>query len=376
MKILYGVVGEGMGHATRSAVIIDHLLDRGHTVSVVVSGRAFQFLSERFGPRDGITIEKIEGFHLEYEGAGVDVSDSILANLERAPERLWANIGTYLRLTDTGYEPDAVISDFESWAYLFGLNHMLPVISIDNMQVLNRCRHDFDVTDFESGAFKLAKYAVKAKLPGVYHYLVASFFFPPVRKKRTTLIPPILRPEILAAKREPRDHVLVYQTASTNVELIPALRRMPWTFRVYGMGGEGTEGNVTLCPFSSTGFVEDLRTARAVVAGGGFSLMSEVVHLRIPMLSVPLKGQYEQQLNARYLVKLGYGMCADHLGGETLSRFLENTRHYERALEAYPSQDNSMTFRCLDELLQRIADGESRPVRLTSPAMGKYRDDE
>ena len=40
MNILYGVVGEGMGHATRSRVVIEHLRTKGHQVKVVVSGRA------------------------------------------------------------------------------------------------------------------------------------------------------------------------------------------------------------------------------------------------------------------------------------------------------------------------------------------------
>ena len=40
MKIIYGVVGEGMGHATRSRVILEHLLSEGHEICVVVSGRA------------------------------------------------------------------------------------------------------------------------------------------------------------------------------------------------------------------------------------------------------------------------------------------------------------------------------------------------
>jgi len=39
MRILYGVVGEGMGHAMRSRVIL-HELVKEHQVQVVVSGRA------------------------------------------------------------------------------------------------------------------------------------------------------------------------------------------------------------------------------------------------------------------------------------------------------------------------------------------------
>ncbi len=44
MKILYGVNGEGMGHATRSQVVIESLLER-HEVHVVASGAAFRYLS-------------------------------------------------------------------------------------------------------------------------------------------------------------------------------------------------------------------------------------------------------------------------------------------------------------------------------------------
>ena len=56
MRVLYGVNGEGMGHATRSRVVIEELLER-HDVRVVASGAAFRYLSERlprvdevFGP--------------------------------------------------------------------------------------------------------------------------------------------------------------------------------------------------------------------------------------------------------------------------------------------------------------------------------------
>src|SRR5690606_15289214 len=47
MKILYGVVGEGMGHAIRSGVVLEWLLEQGHQVQVVASGRAHGYLKER-----------------------------------------------------------------------------------------------------------------------------------------------------------------------------------------------------------------------------------------------------------------------------------------------------------------------------------------
>ena len=52
MRILYGVVGEGMGHATRSLVILGHLLEKEHEIKVVVSGRAHAFLADRLLARE------------------------------------------------------------------------------------------------------------------------------------------------------------------------------------------------------------------------------------------------------------------------------------------------------------------------------------
>lgn len=370
MRILYGIVGEGMGHATRSRVVLDHLLAAGHTLKLVVSGRAHDFLRQRYAGRPNLSVHEIHGLTLTLEGGAVDRSESFWRNLEAAPGGLWRNLEAYRDVVGSGFEPQAVVSDFESWAYLYARNHFLPVISLDNMQVLNRCRHADAVRS--SASFRVARAAVKMKLPGAYHYLITSFFFPPVRKKRTTLVPPILRPEILAAVREPGESVLVYQPAETLRALLPTLRTLPARFVAYGLGVQGSEGNVELRPFSEVGFVEDLRRARAVVAAGGFSLMGEAVHLGVPMLTVPLRKQAEQELNAYYLEQLGYGTRAAQLDGDVLAAFLQGIDRHAEALGGYPRQDNTMTLACLDELLDRIAAEQDAPVRLESPAMAKY----
>ncbi len=38
--------------------------------------------------------------------------------------------------------------------------------------------------------------------------------------------------------------------------------------------------------------------------------MSEAVSIGVPLLSIPVEGQFEQELNARYLGRLGYGAWA------------------------------------------------------------------
>ncbi len=372
VKILYGVVGEGMGHATRSRVILENLLHKGHEIRVVVSGRAHKFLADKFKGRPHIGIEEIQGLHLKFDGNDLDLSESVLSNLSGAPKSIKDNLAVWRKINDD-FAATAVVSDFESFAYFFARVERLPVISIDNMQVINRCAHDDFVSDGKSFAFHLAKFAVKAKLPGAYHYLVSSFFFPKVKKPRTTLVSPILRPEILSARREPGDHVLVYQTAAANAEqLLTTLKKLPYRFKAYGTGRTGSDGNVDCMPFAEQGFVDDLRTARCVVAGGGYSLMGEAVHLHVPMLSIPIAGQFEQELNARYLQQLGYGRRADAVEADAIDDFVKHAPQMQDALETYVPRDNAMLFGCLDELLRDVDLDEPPPAALQAPNLGGF----
>ena len=72
MKILYGVVGEGMGHATRSKVTCEHLVESGHQVKIVVSGRAHAFLAKSF--RDVVEI-KVPMGKLRFEILDISLPD-------------------------------------------------------------------------------------------------------------------------------------------------------------------------------------------------------------------------------------------------------------------------------------------------------------
>ncbi|MGH9323525.1 MAG: glycosyltransferase family protein [Vicinamibacteria bacterium] len=374
MRILYGVVGEGMGHATRSAVVIEHLLSAGHEVKVVVSGKAHGFLRDRFSGRAGWAIEEIEGLTLRYFGNRLDRAGSLFWNLLNAPKAVTKGVKVYRKVAEENFRPQLVVSDFESWAALYALNHRLPVVSIDNIQALNRLQHQKPIRKGKGFDFRLGRYAVKMKVPGAYHYLITSFFFPRVRKKYTTLVPPILRKEVLGAVREPGEHVLVYQRAIAQSELVPMLKELPYEFRVYGGEADEVTGNVKLRRFSGAGFLEDLRTARAVIAGGGFSLMSEAVSLRVPTLSIPIEGQYEQEMNARYLQELGYGARSRNVEVETISNFLERTDEFATSLSAYERRDNGIALACLDEILSRVDKGKKRPQRLETQAMGAWGD--
>jgi uncharacterized protein (TIGR00661 family) len=356
MKLLYGVVGEGMGHAMRSRVVLEHLVGQGHELQVMASGRAVDFLSKRF---EGV--HRIHGLHMIYEENRVRKGKTLWSNALTGAASLPKQIGAYFDLISS-FDPDAVVSDFESWTYLYGKNHRKPVFSIDNMQIINRCTHEGRIIAGHETAFGATKMFIKSKLPFCDHYAITTFFYPPLRKPNTSLHPPILRPEILAATPSVGDHLLVYQTAEGNEGLADGLARTGVECRIYGMRRDLQEEQVegTLCyrPFSEAGFIADLASARAVIAGGGFTLMGEAVYLKKPMLSVPVAGQVEQIMNGRYLEQLGYGRYAESLGDpKVIQDFLEVIPACQDKLAKYSQDGNKQVLGQVDHLLDCVASG-------------------
>jgi uncharacterized protein (TIGR00661 family) len=271
------------------------------------------------------------------------------------------NIAAYFELI-TSFRPDVVISDFESWTYLYGKTHRLPVLSIDNMQIINRCTMPVEVTAGHQAEFQLTKAFIKSKLPFCDEYFITTFFHPEVRKERTQLFPPILRPEILTANRRRGDHLLVYTTGEGNSSFADTLRKAGIECRIYGMRrgleSEVVEGNLRFQPFSEDKFIDDLASSRAVIAGGGFTLMGEAVYLRKPMLAVPLARQFEQVLNARYLELEGYGRHATTLDDpQTVTDFLAAVPSCEEKLSRYEQDGNRKIAQAIDEWLDKAAAG-------------------
>jgi uncharacterized protein (TIGR00661 family) len=356
MKILYGVVGEGMGHAIRSRVVLDHLLEQGHEVEIMASSRAADFLGKRFAE-----VHEIHGLHIIYEENRARIGRSLVSNVLSGAVAMPQQLVSYFRLIED-FSPEVVISDFESWAYFYAKLHRLPILSIDNMQVINRCWHEAELLEGIRPEFELARAFVKSKLPFCDQYLITTFLDLPLRKEYTRLVPPVLRPEILRTKPSSGQHLLVYQTAEGHSALPEALAGSGMECRIYGLRRglteEQIEGNLRYRPFDEATFISDMASARAVISGGSFTVMSECVYLHKPLLSVPVRGQIEQVLNARYLERVGYGLAAEHVDGAVLDRFVAAISRCEQRLKGYTQAGNRVLFDALTEFLNQAESGQ------------------
>ena len=72
------------------------------------------------------------------------------------------------------------------------------------------------------------------------------------------------------------------------------------------------------------------------------------------MLALPLAGQFEQEMNARYLERLGYGTAATALDEPSLKRFLDNESGHAEALAGYEQDGNKETLQAVNQAIDEI----------------------
>lgn len=321
MRIVYGVTGEGLGHAMRAQAVARRLVARGHTVKLAASGRSVALLEGH-----GFDVARIDGFSLAYGAGALRRGKTLLDNARRAPQALLRN-AEVARDEIEAFRPDAFLTDFDSFTYVLARLSGLPIVSLDHQHALSRLRHDRAVMRAVSRDFFLSRAVVAAKVPRCAHYVVTSFFRSEVRPRyarSTTLVGPILRERIAELTPTSGEHVVVYQTASGDGNLLSALAEVKGArFVVYGLGRQPARGSVSFCAFDERAFLDDLASARAVITNGGTTTLAEALALGKPVLSIPIRHQGEQELNAAYLSLHGLGERARRAEPAVISRFLD-----------------------------------------------------
>jgi uncharacterized protein (TIGR00661 family) len=343
-RIIYAACGEGMGHAIRTSVILEHLKQENEVI-VFASGRAFEFLSGKFED-----VYKIYGFNTVYENNAVNDKKTFITAMKNLPRDVRDNIRLLYSIANE-FKPDIIISDFEFYSNILSKIIRVPMISIDNMHVITHCK--IDVPRKYSRDKLKAEGVVRSFIMGPQKYLITSYFYPEIKnKEKVSMYPPILREEILSLKPIKGDHILVYQTSTSNSNLFQILTEINEKFIVYGFDMEKVEKNLTYRKFNEDQFFSDLGSCKAVLANGGFTLISESIYLKKPVLSIPVKGQFEQILNAIYLERLGYGEFHEELNVDILENFLSRLDVYYDSLKSYSQDGNKSLLKELDHLIQ------------------------
>lgn len=349
-RIIYSLCGEGLGHAIRSGVVIEYLINEGYDLMVFASDRAYTYLNNKFE-----NIYEISGFNTVYEHNTVSNSKTFVNNMKEVPNDLKNNMSKMFKLAKK-FKPHLIISDFEFYANLLSHIMHIPLISIDNMHVLTEAKYDSPARYTKDRIYSEA--VVHAFIQKANKTLIYSFFFPPLKdEKNTRYVDPIIRDSIYKLKPTDGEHILVYQTSNSNDKLIKLLKENKnQQFIVYGFHKDERDENILYRAFNETLLYNDFKDAKCVITNGGFSFITEALQLGKPILSIPVNKQFEQILNAIYIDRLGYGEHHDYINQKILDNFIANIPKYkENIAQNYRKHtDNHETLEVLKETIEEV----------------------
>lgn len=344
-RILYGLCSVGMGHAVRSKFILEHLM-KNNDVLVATSGESYKYL-EKFFP--GKLVD-IEGFELVFKNNAIVNWKTVGVNFRKINSNSWIKLKK-ARAIISSFKPEVVVSDWEPFTSVYAKNQRLPLISIDNQHYIIFGDYKFPKRYFLS--YLKARAVLQALMRESDHYIISLLPGNKLKKiKNKYGVEPIIRPDVLKLKTSKKGYVLVYQSTNSYEKLVKILKSVKEKFIVYGFGIEKKEDNLIFKKFSTGNkFTKDLAGCKAVIANGGFTLISEALYLRKPMLVIPIKKHFEQILNSLYVGQHKYGEFYEDLDRESLIRFLNNIEKYK--IPKFNFSNNKKLLGLLDSLTKK-----------------------
>jgi uncharacterized protein (TIGR00661 family) len=355
MRIAYGVMGYGRGHATRTASVLPALMQE-HEITVYAGGDAYEVLAPQFPT---VRIPVI-GYRYNARG-GHSFPRTIADNLAPMSDLLFggqgmASVEREFRARDT----QLVISDSEAWTHRVAQKLRLPRISFDHIGIIGYCKPHFPADLWLTGLRDAWGYRTLMGVPE--RILISSFYPAEPLYPYTTIVGPMLRDEVLRAKTTDGDYLLCYFNKGEHQyqpHIDRALRLLDCPVVIYGTPYRGRVENLDFRAPSNEGFVRDLAGCRAVLSTAGNQTIGEAIHLGKPILAVP-EDAFEQRLNAHIIEKMGVGMRAGlrSLTPSDVDRFLGHNAWYRSNM-----QDHARDGRqeAIEILLRDIAGMGARP---------------
>ena len=347
-RILYGLCGEGLGHASRSRILIHYLLSQNHEIKIIAGGKAYRYLSKEF--RD---VEKIESARFFYKEDRVRLLYSILWMMYRTVAFTPKSFQKVRRII-LEFQPDVVLTDADPISNYAGSFSGIKRISIDNPQALVFRKYNVRFSEFWSW-FSLI-IGLKISMFNADKYLIYDFFDKQIDDDRVVFVKPLIQEGILCQKPVYGSHVFVYQTSSTTEYISKVLKKFNEDFVVYGFDKDFSDGNVVFKRFNENEFYHDIASAKAVVTNGGFTVLSEALYLKKPIFALPLKQQFEQILNGRFIERLGAGVSSMDLNESEFRDFLLNLEVYQKNLQKYDPGVQEDTLKGIEHEMLKIID--------------------
>jgi len=326
MRILYAIQGTGNGHLSRAMDVIPCLMKHAE-VDILVSG---------------IQGDLVLPYQLSYKMRGLSFIFGKSGGVDIWKTCVKSNIRKLVKEINSlpVEDYDIVINDFEpvsAWACnvknvpCIGLSHQSAVLA-----------EEAPKTDYND---VLGKLILKNYAPNTAQY---GFHF---KAYAENIFTPVIRRQVREEAVQNLGHYTVYLPAYDDPRLIATLtkfRGVTWdVFSKHNHRPYRTK-NVCVQPIHNERFIRSMASSEGILCGAGFETPAEALYMKKKLLVVPMKNQYEQQLNAAALSQMGVPVIKNL--NDRFDMVINNWIESNRVVEAdYPDK----TQEIIDQIIEK-----------------------
>ena len=298
MKIFYAVQATGNGHISRAMEILPHLEQYGE-VDIFLSGA-----------NNSLQINA----PVKYRSKGVSFFYSNSGGLNYLDTfRKFSPLRALREANDLPVEKyDLVINDFECITSLACAHKNIPSVNFGHQASFHSDLVPRPAKREWFGEWVLRNYARASQYIGLHFNCYDNFILPPVIKK-----------DILDAEPVDNGHITVYLPSYSDAYVCGYLSKLKdFRFEVFSkeIKQPTQHQNILLTPVDKDGFNKSMIACSAIITSAGFETPAEALSLGKKLMTIPIRGQYEQLCNAAALEKMGV-VCMDAMDQQFPSIF-------------------------------------------------------
>ncbi len=283
MRILYGIQGTGNGHMSRARSLLPELR-RFAYVDILISG----------GNHQNDPGEKPDYVYrgLSYtfgQSGGINFLDTAL------------NVRPMKFLKDVYNLPvnkyDLIISDFEPLTAWAASITGIPSVAVSHQAAFlspsTPRPNDYKILP----EFIFSRFAPCDRYIGIHYEAYDS-----------NIYTPLIRPSVRFAEISEEHHITVYHPAYSPefiANIAYAVSDIKWHIFSPFVNTAKVIDNVEWSPVNPISFIDSIARCSGLITAAGFQTTAEAIHMGKRILTIPMKGQYEQLCNASALEKMG-----------------------------------------------------------------------
>ncbi|MDR2679324.1 MAG: hypothetical protein LBC47_00785 [Tannerella sp.] len=338
MKFLFIVQGEGRGHLTQAISLAEMLRRHGHEVAEALVGKSRSrempaFFRERM--RVPIRIYEAPSFIFKKDRKHIDKVKTFIYNT--TPLKL-GKFGKsieliYQRIKDVN--PDVVVNFYE---ILPGFMHLrfkvdMPFVNIGHQYLLRHPDYRFGKGDSQS----LVILKLHAFLSGISATKVLALSFYPMKscpRERLTVVPPLLRREVLDLQPSEGDYILGYMLNQGYFNEVQKWHEAHPDVKLHFFWDKKdapeelvVDDTLTLHQINDKKFLHYMERCRGYITTAGFESVCEALFMNKRVMLIP--SHIEQEINAADAASIDGGVIGDSFDLNLLLEYMRKERTFD-----------------------------------------------